>query len=69
MLKVSMSGSSGYIGSRIIKNFKSKKVLLTALVNKRLSKSNIIKKKFFFIDNKEKKTFLKKLTTLTFLFI
>ena len=55
MLKVSMSGSSGYIGSGIIKNFKSKKVLLTALVNKRLSKSNIIKKKFFFIDNKEKK--------------
>ena len=61
MLKVSMSGSSGYIGSGIIKNFKSKKVLLTALVNKRLSKSNIIKKKFFFIDNKEKKNLFKEI--------
>lgn len=61
MLKVSMSGASGYIGSTIIDNFKSKKVLLTALINKRLPRSNIIKKKFFSIKNKEKKNLFKKI--------
>ena len=60
MLKVTLSGASGYIGSRIIKNLKSKRVYLTALKNKRIIKSNVIKKNFF-IGNKIKKNLFKKI--------
>jgi nucleoside-diphosphate-sugar epimerase len=60
MLRVTLSGASGYIGSRIIKNLESKKVLLTALVNKKLIKSSVIKKKFS-IDSKVQKNFFKKI--------
>ena len=60
MLKVTLSGASGYIGSRIIKNLKSKRVDLTALKNKRIIKSNVAKKNYF-IGNKIKKNLFKKI--------